>query len=71
MAVKDAITLGIGAAPGSVAPYILFGLTANPATWTGIREWTLRARDITLTLPTRSDDLTLRARSTGFTLTSL
>ncbi len=40
MAVDGIITLGLGASPGSVTPFVLLGLTANPAAAGAEVAWT-------------------------------
>jgi len=66
MAIKNVVTLGIGAAPGNIKFFVLLGLGTSVVTT--IVDLTLRDRTVALTLKPRTADLTLRDRTTALTL---
>jgi len=66
MAIKNIITLGIGVTPGSIKPFLLFGLDISEVT--GVVNLTLQDRTVALTLTPRVTTLTLQDRSQALTL---
>ena len=66
MAIKNIITLGIGASPGNIKYFLLLGLDISAVT--GIVDLTLPPRSIALTLDERASALTLPPRTTALTL---
>jgi hypothetical protein len=66
MAIKNIITLGIGATPGNIKYFLLLGLDISEIT--GVVDLTLRDRTVALTLLPRTTDLTLCDRPIDLTL---